>query len=253
MVPSGGEEREDAVVDREGVHRLVGEKVIVGINRPEAGGVEIVATLKEVRDDGVILSEVVDIGPGPTIFCPWETFRRDHDLPPWFEPPLDGPEDRELYQVREIPVHAPPPPELPPQRLEPSARTLQRIVPVAQKQTVGGITVALTSLELHGEGLGSLGWRISFEEDLYSEGGRGVPEPEFVLRDGAGRELPWSPRSSGSGGREADGEIEVEDLPESGEIEAEVSRLVFREFSPERGAEEETDSYEGPWPFRFSV
>lgn len=119
MCPGDSRGWETVVVDREGVHRLVGEKVIVGINRREAGGVEIVATLKEARGDGVILSEVIDIGPGPTMFCPWDAFRWDPGRPSWFEPPLDGPEDRELYQIREIPVRTPPPLELP------SARNLR--------------------------------------------------------------------------------------------------------------------------------
>ena len=35
-----------------------------------SNGAGMVATLDEVRDDGVILSEIGELGPGPTMFCP---------------------------------------------------------------------------------------------------------------------------------------------------------------------------------------
>lgn len=245
------------MVDREEAIRFVGKKVAVRLNTVEARGVEIVATLEEVRDDGIVLSGVGELGPGPTMFCPWGSLRRVRDRPPWLRPPHEEPDEQETYDLRCI---SPPPPEEaavpePPvgRRRSPSARTLERVVPIAQKQTVGGITVALTSLELHGEGLGVLWWRISFEEELLAGSGLGIPEPEFMIRSGSGRELPWWRRGSGASDREADGEIEVEELPESGELEVEVSRLVFREWSSALDDEEEVDSYEGPWSFRFSL
>ena len=93
-------------------------------------------------------------------------------------------------------------------------------------------------------------YRISYEEGMF-EGGYGIPEPELVIRDESGRKLPWSPRGSGGSDTEPDGELEVLDLPETGEIE--VVRLVSLVFDEEAGEEVATDSYEGPWTFRFSV
>lgn len=244
-------------MDREEAIRLVGEKVAVRLNTVEARGVEIVATLEEVRDDGIVLSEVGELGPGPTMFCPWGSLRRVRDRPPWLRPPHEepGPDEQETYDLRYI---SPPPPEEaaapePPveRRRSPSARTLEHVVPIARKQTVGETTVALTSLEVHGEGLGVLWWRVSFEVEPLAGGG--IPEPEFRIRSVPGRELPWWPRGSGARDGEADGEIEVEDLPDAGDIEVVVSRLVFREWVSEKGEEEELDSYEGPWSFRFSL
>jgi hypothetical protein len=118
-------------------------------------------------------------------------------------------------------------------------------VSIAQRRTVGEVTVALASLELFGEGLGVLRHGISYEEGMF-EGGYGIPEPELVIRDGSGRELPWSPRGSSSSENEADGEVEIRDLPETGELEVEVTRLVSLVFDEEVGEEVEEDSYDGP-------
>jgi hypothetical protein len=133
---------------------------------------------------------------------------------------------------------------------EPSARCLERVVSIAQRRTVREVTLALASLELFGEELGVLRYRISYEEGMF-EGGYGIPEPELVIRDESGRELPWSPQGSGGSDTETEGELEVLDLPETGEIE--VVRLVSLVFDEEAGEEVATDSYEGPWTFRISV
>jgi hypothetical protein len=78
-----------------------------------------------------------------------------------------------------------------------------------------------------------------------------IPEPELVIRDGSGRELPRSPQGSSGSEREADGAVEVRDLPEEvGELEVEVTRLVSLVLFDEEVAE---DSYVGPWTFRFSI
>ena len=65
----------------------------------------------------------------------------------------------ELYEWREKPAD-----EVasePPQRDRPSARWLDRIVPTAQRRKAGEAVVALTSLDLFGEGVGVLRYRIS--------------------------------------------------------------------------------------------
>jgi hypothetical protein len=238
------------VDDRERVFRLVGRRVAVALDN----GVGIVATLDEVRHDGVVLSEISELGPGPTMFCPWDSLRRVRDRLPWFVPPHEEPEPDEYYELYE---HR----EVPPEEIEPepsverrrsSARNLDRVVPIGQRRTVGEVTVALTSLELFEEGVGVLRYRISYEAGMF-EGGYGIPEPEFVVRDESGRVLPWSPRGSSSSESEADGEVEVRELPESGELEVEVTRLVSLVFDEEVGEEVEEDSFDGPWTFRFSI
>lgn len=226
------------------------------LNSAEAWGVEIVATLEEVRDGGIVLSEIGELGPGPTLFCPWDTLKRVRDRPSWLrmpheEPgPGEAPQEQGFYELREVPVEefAPEPPV---ERRRASAQTLERVVPIGQRQTVNEITVALTSLELFEEGIGVLRYRISYDKGLF-EGGYSIPEPELVVRDGLGQVLPWSPQGAGGSEIEVDGEVEVRDLPEAGELEVEVTRLVSLVFE-EAGEEVEEDSYDGPWVFRFSI
>jgi hypothetical protein len=242
---------EAAVEDRDRVVGLVGHKVAVALSN----GVGIVATLDEVRDDGIVLSEMSELGPGPTMFCPWDSLRRIRNQPPFFIPPHEEPESDEYYELYEHREVSPEEiePEPPVEHRRTSARHLERVVPIEQRLTVGEVVVALTSLELFGEGVGVLRYRISYEGGMF-EGGYGIPEPELVIRDGSGRELPWSPRGSSSSESEADGEVEVRDLPETGELEVEVTRLVSLVF--DEGAGEEVvveDSYDGPWNFSFAI
>lgn len=246
---------EAAVEDRDRIVRLVGHRVAVRLTSVEAASVEIIATLDEVRDDGIVLSEIGELGSGPTMFCPWDSLKRVRDRPPWLRPPHEeaepGEEPREEeYYGPGVPAALRPPPRGPPAIRRSSARSLERVVSIAQRRTVGEVTVALASLELFGRGLGVLRYRISYEERMF-EGGYGIPEPELVIRDGSNLELPWSPRGSSSSESEADGEVEVRDLPESGEVE--VRRLVSLVFDEEAGEEVAEDSYDGPWTFSFSI
>jgi hypothetical protein len=236
------------VDDRERVLGLAGRRVALALDN----GVGIVATLDEVRRDGVELSEISELGPGPTMFCPWDSLRRLRDRPPFFMPPHEKPESDEyyeLYEHREVPPEEIEP-EQPVERRRASARNLDRVVPIGQRRTVGEVTVALTSLELFGEGVGVLRYRISYEAGMF-EGE--IPMPELVVRDESGRELPWSLQGSSSGTDEADGEVEVRDLPETGELEVEVARLVSLAFDEEAGEEVVEDSHDGPWTFRFAI
>ena len=246
--------------DRDRVVGLVGHKVAVNLNNVEARGVEIIGTLDEVRDDGIVLSEMGELGPGPTLFCPWDSLRLVRERPPWLRPPHEesGPEEvpqeQGFYELREATAEEVAP-EPPVERRRASARNLDRVVPIGQRLTVGEIAVALTSLELFGEGLGVLRYRISYVKELF-EGGYGfrdIPMPELVVRDGSGRILPWSPLGAGASDRDADGEVEVRDLPQAGELEVEVTRLVTLVFDEEVGEEVVEDSFDGPWLFRFVI
>ena len=99
----------------------------------------IIGTLDEVRDAGIVLSEIGELGPGPTLFCPWDSLRRVCERLSWLRPPHEepGPEEaqqeREFFELREVtPEEAAP--EL--RRLA-SAQNLARVVPLGQRQTVG--------------------------------------------------------------------------------------------------------------------
>ena len=245
--------------DRDRVFALVGHKVAVNLNNVEARGVEIIGTLDELHEDGIVLSEVGELGPGPTMFCPWDSLKRYDEWLPWLGPPHEEPEPGEepqeqeyydLYEWREATTEEIPP--MPAQGARPSARTLDHVVPIAQWQAVGEVVIALTSLELYEEGLGVLRYRISYEEGMF-EGGYGIPEPELVVRDGFGRELSWSPRGSSASDGEADGEVEVREVPEAGELEVEVVRVATLVFDEEVGEEVAQEAYDGPWTFRFSI
>jgi hypothetical protein len=248
------------VEDRDRVKGLAGHKVAVKLTNVEAQSVEIIATLDEVRDGGIVLSEIGELGPGPTLFCPWDSLRRVRDRPPWLRMPHEepGPEEapleQEFYELRETTAEEGAP-EPPVERRRTSARNLERVVPIGQRRAVGEVTLALTSLELFGEGVGVLRYRISYEAGMFegSHGFGGIPEPEFVVRDESGRELPWSPQGSGGSESETDGEVEVRDLPETGELEVEVPRLVSLAFDRETDEEVVEDSYDGPWTFRFAI
>jgi hypothetical protein len=77
----------------------------------------------------------------------------------------------------------------------------------------------------------------------------GIPETELVIRDGSGRQLPWSLQGASSSDSETDGEVEICDLPETGELEVEVTRLVSLVY----GEEVAEDPYEGPWICSFTI
>lgn len=258
-----GRYEEVEVRDRERVAGLVGRRVEAAIAGEEGeGAAKLVATLEEVRDDGVVLSEVSELGPGPILFCPWGSLRLVRGWRPWFEPPDGEPEPGEptpgsefydIYESRQPPAAETAPEPRADERREASARTLERAVPVAQRRTVGGITVAIASLELYGEGLGMLRWQVSFEEDPYRGAGDvGIPEPRFEIRDGSGRALPWTPRGAGGHDGQADGEAEVRELPEAGEVEVVVARLVADAYE-DGWYQGDGPSFEGPWAFRFAI
>ncbi len=250
-------------MDGEELRSLLDQKVAVRLKDVEAGGVEIIAILDDVRTDGVVLGEVGELGPGPTMFCPWESLHRVRRRPPWLAPPHEEHEPEEQVPEEQVPegpwpgesyyMRAPKPPE---HRREPSARTLERVVPVAQKRTVGDVTVALTSLEMYGRGTGVLRWRVSMGEDaLRAEPDFwfGTPEPEFEILAEGDRALAWSPRGGGMSDAESDGDTEVWDLPETGELRVSVVRLAVDAYGSDGEHLGEGASVDGPWSFRFAL
>jgi hypothetical protein len=133
---------------------------------------------------------------------------------------------------------------------------LRRVVPVAQRQADGDVAVAIVSLELYGDGLGVLRWRVSFGDDALRTDpdlGFGIHEPEFEIGDGSGRTLPWWPLNAGAGEREAEGGTGVGNLPDAGELEVEVPRLVADVYGREGEHLGNETTYRGSWSFRFAL
>ncbi len=82
--------------DRGRAAGLVDHKVAVKLTNVEARGVEIVATLDGASDDGIVLSEIGERGPRPTMFCPWDSLSRVRDPPPpWLRMPHEEPQPEE--------------------------------------------------------------------------------------------------------------------------------------------------------------
>src|SRR3712207_9350612 len=80
----------------------------------------------------------------------------------------------------------------------------------------------------------------------------GMPEPKFEISDENGHTLPWWPRRGGSSDGEADGDVLVADLPDAGDLEVEVPRVVYDAYEDGeyRG---DGPSYGGSWVFRFTL
>lgn len=236
-------------MDRERVpDECVGQGVVVTLASIEAMGVEILATLDEVRDDGVSLSRIGELGPGPTMFCPWDSIRQIRpksalDRMPHDEMPEGVPEG-EVWLGGRSGVEPEPVP-IPEGFRGASARTLQRVVPVVQKVSVGGITTALASVELHEGGNGVLRFLISSDTEYL-----GMPEPEVSVRDVPGRAYVVLPNRASSSGDGVEVSMHALGLTEPAELEVEITRLT--EFDHRHG-DVEVASWEGPWTFRFSI
>lgn len=128
-----------------------------------------------------------------------------------------------------------------------NASTLRKVVPIAQRREAGGITVALSALELYEGGEGVLRYLISHDPETAFE--HGAPEPEMEIRDDSGRRYGWGLEGYSGGPGETEGTLEVFDLPDSGDLEVTVARVVSTE--PPDGAVSE--AREGPWEFRLSL
>lgn len=131
-----------------------------------------------------------------------------------------------------------------------NARTLRTVVPIAQKCEAGGLTVALSALELYEDGKGILRYLISHDpQTSFKDPFKGSPEPEIEVQDGSGRYYGWGLDGYSGGDGVTEGTLEIYDLPISGDLEIKVVRVVSTE--PPEGAVSE--AHEGPWEFRLSL
>lgn len=179
----------------------------------------------------------------------------------------------------------------PPGHWHPTAKSLQRVVPVAQKRKASGLTVALSFLEIHEEGNGFL--RFLMRQDRPTRWrALTIPRLEVRTRDDSGRLLETQEDGGGSSMQssyatlESNASILVFGLPESGYIDVELLRVVnlkmdspllyynmrlenilrARETSEaylreegrlsrllRRSIGEEGPIWDGPWNFRFRL
>ena len=116
-------------------------------------------------------------------------------------------------------------PEMVPERFRgASARTLERVAPVVQGSSSGGMPVALASTELHGDRDCVSRFSISSSAEHL-----GMPESEVLVRDIPGRSCAVLPYSAGSSGSDAEVSLYALGLPEPTEPEVEFSRVVERD------------------------
>ena len=143
-----------------------------------------------------------------------------------------------------------------PRSLEAPRDDLRRVVPVAQKRHASGLTVALSFLEIHEGGNGFVRFLMCQERPTRR---RVLTSPglEIRVRDGSGRPLETREDSSGSsmGSSYAtlasQATLLIFGLPDSGDVEVEVVRIV--ELDMFGYPREEGPTWEGPWTFRFRV
>jgi hypothetical protein len=178
------------------------------------------------------------------MFCPWDSIRQVRPQSAFGRVPHERAPESEVWLEERSGV-GPEPVPIPEEFRGASARTLQRVVPVVQKVSVGGVTAALASVELHEGGTGVLRFLISSDTEYL-----GMPEPEVSVRDDSGRSYVVLPDHAGSSGGEVEVSMHALGLPEPADLEVEITRLT--EFDHRHG-DLEVASWEGPWTFRFST
>lgn len=200
--------------------------------------------LEDVHEGGIVLSrlgpapEAADLGP--VLFYPWSSIEalRLKVAPPGPARIREGrPHDEVAEAGRRLS-----------RRFESvDARTLREVVPIVQRRSAAGITVALSALEVHEGGRGLIGYLLSPDGPEGWDNLRRYSFPEVRVRDDQGRSYE---AAAGTAPRPWGGTLRVADLLEAGaaELEVEVVRL-FRGPSG-RGLAEHLD---GPWIFRFPL
>ncbi len=126
------------------------------------------------------------------------------------------------------------------------ATTLERVIPIAEKQKSGGLTLTLTSLEIYAEGNGVL--RYLLEMDEANSRFVSIPRPQFVITDDSGSELPNHFEEGSSSGHVAAGALNVFGLLGSGKLTVRVERIGYLKESLER-RNLEAEPMEGSWSF----
>lgn len=129
-----------------------------------------------------------------------------------------------------------------------TAHTLTRVIPIESKETVGGVTVALTALEVYQDGNGILRYLLSLDSGSRRKF-EVLPGPHIEIEDGAGRTLPVELLEDSSSGRTASGLFQIAELPDSGELVVRILRIA----GSKRFFDVGDFAWEGPWVFRFLI
>lgn len=132
-----------------------------------------------------------------------------------------------------------------------TARDLHRVIPIAQKESNGRATFALSALELYDGGYGLLRYLVSYES-LSQDSYEGAIEPEVLICVDSGLLLENQLVSYNAVRGEAQGLLEVAGLPNSGEVEVEIARLNLRDFG-DMQEDSVINLLEGSLIFRFSL
>ena len=140
-----------------------------------------------------------------------------------------------------------------------TARTLERVVAIGQKQEASGVTLALTALEVHQIGVSLLRYLLSADPSTagIEEGTVGVAELSLSITDETGRSYEVFDGEIGGWGLEGRGAVKAIGVPAEGakEITVRVDRLSRDKI---RGLRDEYETmseqeWKGPWVFHFSV
>lgn len=129
-----------------------------------------------------------------------------------------------------------------------TAQTLRGVVPIAAKESVGGVTVALTALEVYQGGNGILRYLL-FLDSRSRRRFEALPGPHIEVEDETGRTLPIELLEDSASERTSSGLFQIAELPESGDLQVRVLRIA----GSKRFFDVGDFAWEGPWIFKFRI
>lgn len=131
------------------------------------------------------------------------------------------------------------------------ATTLERVVPIAEKEKSGGLTLALISFEIYAGGNGVLRYLLEIDEGS-SAHFVSIPRPHFIITNDLGTELRNHFEEGSSSDCVAAGVLNVCDLPDSGKLTVRVERIGYLEEALER-RNLQAEAMEGTWSFGIQL
>lgn len=129
-----------------------------------------------------------------------------------------------------------------------TAHTLIRTVPIAAKESIGDVTVALTALEVYQGGNGILRYLLALDPRSRRKF-EALPGPHTEVADEAGRALPIELVEDSASGHVSSGLFRIAELPESGKLEVRMLRIA----GSKRFFDVGDFAWEGPWMFQFRI
>lgn len=129
-----------------------------------------------------------------------------------------------------------------------TAQTLMRVVPIGAKESVGGITVTLTALEIYLNGNGILRYLVHQDSESRRTF-KVVPGPHIEVEDESSRSLPVQLSEGSASERTASGLLQVAELPESGNLTVRILRIA----GSKSFFDVEDFAWQEPWTFEFRI